>query len=80
MEKIELDEQRVARERETYNQGLERKGYNKVLEHANLGPGHEREIGDISEMMRQIDGKRVLEIGSVPGQIGSTLIKFNHKN
>lgn len=44
MNRDQIDVQRVEREKEIYNQGLDRRGYNKVLEFANCGPAHDREL------------------------------------
>jgi ubiquinone/menaquinone biosynthesis C-methylase UbiE len=51
------------RERERYNEGLERKGYEKIFNHCRYFYIRRR-YSLIKEMMQYVQGKKVLEIGS----------------
>lgn len=58
-----VDEARVKREREQYNEGLQRETYNKVLSHTRHFY-HQRRTEVIEKEMAYAHGRRVLELGS----------------
>lgn len=61
--RVEVNEARVNREREQYNEGLQRETYNKVLSHTR----HfytQRRIEVLKKEMSYAQGRRILELGS----------------
>ncbi len=59
----EYDTDRAKREREQYNEGLQRDTYNKVLSHTRHFY-HDRRVEVIKKEMSYADGKTILELGS----------------